>query len=160
LSGGTSAYLNPDGTIVLLAGNEATSPYEFSIKSGNRAFTATLPATSFNTFVISSQVSVFNSGTDVRTGELVSGVRLHNATLHITINDRLHMDGIEFALKDLKGRTIWSGSRRAADRQRGALQIPIKTRTGRLPSGCYLLEVKIRSAGATMKGATKLAVVI
>ncbi len=160
LSGGTSAYLNPDGTIVLLAGNEATSPYELSIKSGNRVFTATLPATSFNTFVISSQVSVFNSGTDGQAWALVSGVRLHNATLIFTINDKIHIDGIEFALKDLKGRTIWSGSRSAADMHRGALQIPIKTRTGRLPSGCYLLEVKIRSAGATMKGAAKPAVII
>lgn len=160
LNGGTSAFLNPDGTIVLLAGNEAASPYQLSIKSGDRAFTATLPAASFNTFVISPKVSVFNSGTDGQALALVSKVRLHNATLHITINDGIHMDGIEFALKDLKGSTIWSGSRGAADMQQGALRIPIKTRTGRLTSGCYLLEVKIRSAGSLMKGAARLAVVI
>jgi glucosylceramidase len=50
--GETSAYLNPDRTIVLLAGNEATSPYALTIKVGSGSFTATLPAASFNTFVV------------------------------------------------------------------------------------------------------------
>lgn len=51
------AFVNPDGTIVLVMANRSENDYEASVQigemSGKNTFTAEIPARSFNTFVIS-----------------------------------------------------------------------------------------------------------
>jgi glucosylceramidase len=49
------AFVNPDGSAVLVAGNSSKSPQEFAVTvagRGDGAFKVTLPASSINTFVI------------------------------------------------------------------------------------------------------------
>ena len=161
----TSAFLNPDGTIVLLAGNEAATTYALTIKLGNKTVSAVLPAASFNTFVIRPQPSFILSATTenkVVSPVSISNLYIHNTTLFFRVATVLKDVKLTVALSDLKGRIIGSGVSIVSDRCNDKVQtLAIKTRTGRIPSGVYLATIEITSerSSAMMSIGKKLSVI-
>jgi len=160
----TSAFLNPDGSIVVLAGNEAASTYTLAIKLGNKAITAMLPATSLNTFVIRPQGTIVSTtvGNKVVSPVGISNLYIHNTTLFYRVATTQKNVRLTVALSDLQGRIIGSGVTDVPGQSSSKIQtMAIKTRAGGIPSGVYLvtIEIKSESSSAIMRIGKKLSVI-
>jgi hypothetical protein len=71
--------------------------------------------------------------------------------LYFSLSPSINAREVDLTLADLQGRAVWTGHRAGNALRGGQQAIGIRPAHGNLPSGSYLLTVKIRNeAGAVM----------
>ena len=145
--GSTSAYLNPDGSIILMASNEATGAYALTVKLGNTKIAASLPASSLNTFRILGATPVKSVFAGNQVSSIVTNVHVRNGALLFSVPSAGLIHEIEFSLSDLKGAAVWSALLAGSDLHGEGVQSVAMRPRGGIPSGTYLLDMRIKGAG-------------
>lgn len=149
--GERAAFLNPNGDIILCASNVTSSPYQATIKVGNRMYMATFPANSFNTVRISSATSAFPAIARKNLGAFaLTETHINNSTLYFTLAAAATARDLDITLSDLRGRTVWTGHRAAGAPRGDQLQCTIPLSRGNLRSGTYFLEARIKDEAGTV----------
>jgi glucosylceramidase len=143
------AFRNPNGDIILVVGNTNSGTFALTARVGNMMWKATLPANSFNTLRIAMGTAVQGTGLKNSSMPALSNVRIRNSTLYFSLSADVNAREAELTLKDLQGRTVWTGHFDGSALQGGQQTFAIQSASGNLPSGTYLLAARIKnSAGA------------
>ena len=145
----TNAFRNPNGDIILVIFNQGGTPFPLTAKVGNTMWKATLPGYSFNTLKIAIGTAVRETKPERTAEPMVNNAWINNATLHFTLPAMADARELQVTVRDLQGRTVWSGRRGGSaplkEDQSFALQGP----KGGILSGVYALTVRIKN-GAGM----------
>jgi glucosylceramidase len=154
--GNKVAFLNPNGDIIVCVSNTNGSAFPATIKVGNTMYKATLPANSFNTIRIGTGTAVRqdiylkNNATPA-----LSNVSIRNSTLYFSLSSAVNVREADLTLKDLQGRTVWTGHRAGSALQGDQQVFTIRSVHGNLSSGTYLLAARIKNEAGVVTAVEK-----
>jgi glucosylceramidase len=142
------AFLNPNGDIILVMSNAGSSAYQATIKVANSMYKATFPPNSFNTVKIATANSILPVARQKKSGApVLSKAQICDATLFVTFSAKIVAHDCDIALKDLQGRTVWSGNS-SIGKDQNSLAIPLMG--SNMASGAYLLTARFKDQSGAM----------
>lgn len=156
----SNAFRNPNGDIILVCSNTNSSAFALTVKFGNVMWKASLPANSYGTLRIATGTAVQERKLENAAMPALSNAWICNATLYFTLPAAAGARELSVTLRDLQGRTVWTGHRGSGavldEQQTFGIQRP----QGGLLSGTYLLTVRTKnSSGAATTIENKVKVV-
>jgi glucosylceramidase len=142
----TNAFRNPNGDLILVCSNTNSGEFALTVKVGNLMWKASLPGNSFSTLAIASGTAVGEKKPEGTVGLALNNARISNDRLYFTLPAAAGARELRVNLRDLQGRTVWSGYRGGsallAEQQSFALHRP----NAGVLSGTYLLTVRIENS--------------
>jgi glucosylceramidase len=156
----SNAFRNPNGDIILVCSNTNSSEFALTVKFGNVMWKASLPGNSYGTLRIATGTAVQERKLENAAMPAQSNAWISNAMLYFTLPAVAGARELSVTLRDLQGRTVWTGHRGSSamldEQQTFAIQRP----QGGLLSGTYLLTVRTKnSSGAVTTIENKVKVV-
>jgi glucosylceramidase len=165
-AGPRAAFLNPNGDIIVVVSNSNSAgnaaAFAATVRVGNTMYKATFPANSFNTLMIRNTTSAVQEGMQLQSSAMpaLSNVSIRNSTLYFSLSAEVNAREVDLTLKDLQGRTVWTGHYDGSALQGGQQAFAIRSEHGNLSSGTYLLAARIRNeAGVVTTVEKKVAAV-
>jgi glucosylceramidase len=141
-----TAYKNPNGDLIVVAGNFSGSPYQLNVKVGNQMWKATLPANSFNTLKINTGTTgVTQPAAKQAVEPMLKNVYMNKSTLAITLSAIKDIQSLSVSLNDLQGRTIWTGNREGNAIGSELQTFKVNSKQPNLSSGTYTLSVQLKN---------------
>ena len=157
----SAAFLNPNGDIILVMNSTNTAAVALTVKVGTEMYKATLPANSFTTIRIATTTAV-QCPIQLKNDAVfaLSNMSIRNSTLFFSLPAGVNAREANLTLADLHGRIVWT-ARRAGSALQGSRQtFTIRSESGNLRSGSYLLTARIKNeAGAVTTVEGKVATV-
>jgi glucosylceramidase len=146
-TGSIAAFRNPGGDLVVTASGSSWMAYNLVIKLGTKSIKASLPANSFNTFVITQPPAVPQAANPATA--VLGDMHMRNSTLVYNASLAAGFDEVEFVLSDLKGARVWSEHRTGAQwLASGARPTGISLKDRGIPAGTYFLVMNLKAAGS------------
>ena len=146
----TAIFKNPNGDIIVVTCNNNASTYALTLKVNNTMYKASLPANSFNTLRIATGTAVQERKPVNAAKSAQSTVRISNSTLYFTLPAAAGAQEMNITLRDLQGRTVWTGHRGGNAILGGQQTFMLRREQGGLLSGTYLLTVRIKNSAGTI----------
>jgi glucosylceramidase len=147
IPGKITAFRNPNGDVILVTSNQNASAYSLTVKVGTKMWKATLPPNSFNTLKMATGTTVLAEQRKVAKAAMpmLSNARISNSTLNFTLQEAAGAREMNITLRDLQGRTVWTGHSKSGTILGGQQTFTVKRPQGGLLPGSYLLTVRIKN---------------
>lgn len=140
--GDMMAFLNPDGSIALVVRNSASAEKSVAIKLGSLKFKPTIPANSFNTFVITNYAATLKEMQTPKSQNI--SVRMNSGSVTFSIANTVKFSdrNVSLSITNAAGRVIKELSVPSKD-NKVSFEWNLKNESGmRVAPGVYLAKFK------------------
>lgn len=104
--GDMMAFLNPDGSIALVMRNSSSTDKSVAIRLGSSKFKPTIPANSFNTFLIANQAATFKRVQTAKSRDI--SVRMNSGSVMFSIANTVNFRdrNVSLSITNASGRVV------------------------------------------------------